>query len=105
VLALNLNWYRLLAPEQNLEQALGDVSVPMLSPSSFPSIEVIAKLELAETLIKTVPVVPLLLALTTRLLLITVTSLRTVMDELELKLITAKMTCCPLVVPVVAHCN
>jgi hypothetical protein len=94
-----------LSPEQNLEQALGAVSVPRLTPSSFPSIDDIAKLELAETLIKTVPVVPLLLALTTRLLLTTVTSLRTVIDELEFKLITANMTCCPLVVPVVAHCN
>ena len=105
VLALKLNWYRLLVPEQYLEQALGAVRVPMLKPSSFPSIEVIAKLELAETLIKTVPVVPLLLAFTTSMLLMTFTSFRTVTEVLELKLITAKMTCWPLVVPVVAHCN
>ena len=92
-------------PEQNFEHALGAVRVPMVTPLSFPSIELIAKLELAETLIRTVPLVPLLLALTTKLLLMTFTSLRTVMEELELKLMTAKITCWPLVVPVVAHCN
>ena len=62
-----------MVPEQNFEQAFGAVRTPSERPSKVAETVVIGKFELAVTLMATDPLVPLAEALTTRLLLETLT--------------------------------